>query len=161
MSRLKALINREVDRKQQRIRGRVLTDPQLKDFDLIGMAFPTWVVDVDVGRDQILRDVPVKINGPKARFYAHAGFPVWLDKDAQGRYQVTAPADRAKNQGNVILVDEDTGIASAVGNVGFTSTREVFDFYKGGGVGSSFWNDDVNGFPKITVLDEDGNEVIL
>ncbi len=45
--------------------------------------------------------------------------------------------------------------------MGFTSTREVFDFYKGGGVGFSFWNDGVNGFPKITVLDEDGNEVIL
>ena len=145
MSQLKALINREIDRKQQRIRGVVVTDPQLKEFDLIGMDFPTWVVDVDIGRDQILRDVPIKINGPKARFYARAGSPVWLEKDAQGRYQITAPADRAKVQAKVIELDEDTGVAAPTGVEGFTRV----------------WNDGVNGFPKITVLDKDGNEVIL
>lgn len=161
MSDLKNLINREVDRKQERIRATVLTEPELKNFDFIGAQFPTWVANVDIGADQVIRDVPIKIDGPKARFYARVGSPVWLQKDAQGRYQIVGPADRVKTQAGVTEINEDTGVATSVGNQGVTSTREVYDFYKGGGVGSSFWNDGVHGYPAVTVRDADGNEIDL
>lgn len=128
---LKGLINREIRERRDRIRGRVVSAPRQVNFDTTGAQFFTWVVDVDVGGDEILRNVPVKINGPKARFYARVGFPVFLEKDAQGRYQVVSPADRAPQQGGVILVDESTGQASAGGNFGFQVIRRPYEFYKG------------------------------
>lgn len=129
----KALIAREIQAiaTQARIRGRVASAPELKFFDPGGTASPTWVCDVDVGEDRLLRDVPIKVNGPKARFYAQLGSPVWLDRDAQGRYQVTAPADRTQQPGNLIEIDEDTGDAAAAGSTGLTIVREPYEFYKG------------------------------
>ena len=81
-----------------------------------------------------LRDVPIKINGPKARFYARRNSPVFLQKDAQGRYQIIGPADRSQEQGNLIEVDEDTGIAAAPIDIGFTLRIEAFEFYEGTGI---------------------------
>ncbi len=162
MSDLKGLINREIDRRQERLRGVVLTDPRLKTFDVTGGLFPTWVVDVDIGASRILQNVPVKINGPKARHYARAGSPVFLEKNEQGRYQVVAPADRVRVPGTVRLLDEDTGVFSAGGAAGISSTREPFEFYEGTGIpGGGLWHDHINGFPKITVVDETGTEINL
>ena len=133
MSDQKTLIAREIHAiaSQARIRGRIASEPALKFFDPTGTASPTWVSDVDTGDDRLLRDVPIKINGPKARFYAQLGSPVWLDRDAQGRYQVTAPADRTPKPGNLIEIDEDTGDADAAGSTGLTVVREPYEFYKG------------------------------
>lgn len=161
-SDLKQLINREIKAAAKQLRGRVMSDPVQKDFDVVGMESFTWVVDVDVGSDQLLRDVPVKINGPKARFYARRNSPVFLEKDAQGRYQVIAPSDRQHQQGRLCLLDEDTGITTPTGDIGFTLVTQPFEFYQGPTPptpGTSLWNDGVHGFPEITKLDQDGNEV--
>lgn len=128
----KDLINREIrSAEKRRIRGTVLTEPRILNFDLSGSRFPTFVVDVDIGRNRILEDVPVKINGPKARFYARPGSPVYLDRDAFGRYQVIAPADRAMRQGNLILINEDTDLTATGAVIGFTFAREPYEFYQG------------------------------
>lgn len=162
MSDLKRLINREIKSAaiRERLRGKVVSDPVQKNFDVAGAQFFTWVVDVDVGGDQLLRDVPVKINGPKARFYARLHSPVFLERDAQGRYQVISPADRVQQQGTLIELDEDTDIFAAPVPKGFTTVTQPFEFYEGTGIpGGSLWNDGVHGFPEVTKLDDQGNEV--
>jgi len=135
VSDLKRLIQREIraSATQGRIRGTVITAPQLKTFDATGRTAPTFVSDVDIGAAQVLRDVPVKINGPKARFYAQAGSSVYLDRNAQGRYQIVAPADRVTQQGNITDVDEATNLSEPGGNVGNTIVREPYVYYRGEG----------------------------
>lgn len=160
MSDLKQLITREIKSVRQQLRGRIMSDPVQKNFDVVGALSFTWVADVDVGGDQIIRDVPVKINGPKARFYARRDSPVFLEKDAQGRYQIIAPADRVRQQGNLCLLDEDDGTVSPPVDIGFDLVVQPFEFYEGTGIpGGGLWNDGVNGFPKISIIDQDGNEV--
>lgn len=160
---LKQLITREIKSVKEQIRGRMMTDPVQKEFDVVGMSELTWVADVDVGDDdQLLRDVPIKINGPKARFYARRDSPVFLEKNEQGRYQIIGPADRIRQQGSLCILDEDTEITTPSGDIGFTLVTQAFEFYQGPTPptpGTSFWNDGVHGFPEITKLDSDGNEV--
>ena len=159
---LKELIRRENQSIKEQIRGRMMTDPVQKNFDVIGIAQFTWVGDVDIGGDQLLRDVPIKINGPKARFYARRDSPVFLEKNEQGRYQVIGPADRQRQQGNLCLLDEDDGIVSSAGAIGFDLVVQPYSFYQGPTPptpGTSFWNDGVHGYPAISKLDADGNEV--
>lgn len=131
MSDLKRLISREIKTRRDRIRGKIVTDPSFRTFDPGGGQFLTPVADVDVGGDQILRDVPVKISGPKARFYAKLNSPVWLEKDAQGRYQITAPADRVAQAGSLIEIDEDTEVVTTGQTTGFTVVREAYPYYQG------------------------------
>lgn len=160
MSDLKNLITREIKTSRERLRGRVVTQPTQKNFDPSGGLSLTWVADVDIGSDQILRDVPIKIAGPKARFYALIDAPVFLEKDAQGRWQMIAAADRARQQGSLQLLDEDDDVATPSGDIGFTTVRRAYEFYEGTGIpGGSFYNDGVHGYPEVTVLDQDGNEV--
>lgn len=163
MSEVKQLITREIKAVQEQLRGRVVSPPKQANFDVIGAGEFAWMVDVDVGSDQqLLRDVPIKINGPKARFYAAVDSPVFLAKDSQGRYQVIGPADKAPEQGTLCLLDEDAGTVSPAGNIGFRTVRQAFEFYQGPTPptpGTSLWNDGVHGFPEITVLDAAGNEV--
>lgn len=129
----KDLTTREIKRTigMQRIRGRCLSNPTRKNFDVTGIHSPTWVVDVDIGADNVLRDVPVKIAGHKARSYARLGSPVWLERDAHGRYQVIAAADRTNEQGVLRVLNEDTGLMAAGGSAGFTFARQPFKFYQG------------------------------
>lgn len=131
----KRLIRREIQAIRQTIRGRVIGDPYQLAFDLSGSNFPVYVAPgVDVGGNRILERVPIKINGPQARLYARNGAPVFLEKDAQGRYQIVGPADRAPQQGNLITVDEDVALQPAttvVDGAGFSTERQPFLFYKG------------------------------
>ena len=174
MSDLKRLINREIDKKMIRIRGTCVTDPRQVNFDPGGAQFLTFVTDVDVGGNRILENVPIKA-GAKARFFAKKGSPVFLERDAQGRYQVVAPAERVQTQGNVTELDEDLATVNAAGFIGFTSTREIYDFYKGTEPESFFdpateannilWYrayDRLTGLPLniIPVTDTDGAEVL-
>ena len=133
MSNEKQLIQREIkaQAQQARIRGVIVSTPATQFFDSVGLTGFTFVCDVDVGGDELLRDVPVKINGPKARYYARIGSPVFLDRDAQGRYQVTAPADRAPAAGNLFELDEDAETFQQGAGTGFTVVREPYEFYKG------------------------------
>lgn len=160
MSDLKTLINREIKAARQQLRGKIMSDPYQADFDALALTEPTWLADVDVGADRLLIAVPIKINGPKARFYARLGSPVFLQTDAQGRWQIIGPADRAREQGNLILLDEDTEVATPSGNVGFTLVVPPFEFYEGTGVpGGGLWNNLLDSFPKRQRFDADGNEV--
>lgn len=133
MSKARRFIRREVEfgAVRNRLRGRVLSHPQFKEFDPSGSASPSWVVDVDIQGNRILRDVPVKVGPARSRSYARVGAPVFLERDARGRYQVVSPADRAPAQGNVRELDEETGLDDAAGVRGVTLRPDIFDFYKG------------------------------
>lgn len=126
----KQLINREIDARKQKLRAVVLTAPSLIVFDTTGVRFPTWVVDVDIGGNRVVRRVPIKVNAAGSRSYAQVGAPVFLEKDA-GRYQVIGPADRSIAQGTVVEYDEDARSSSAAGLSGFRFVREPFRYYKG------------------------------
>lgn len=180
---LKRLINREIEVRRERIRGTVMTELRQLNFDPVGVQFPTYVVDVDVGSDRIMQNVPVKTAGSRGRFYARPGFPVFLDKDAQGRYQVVAAGDRKVSSGNLILINEETDVTTTGANIGFTQTREPFEFYEGDTPESLFdpaldgdnilWyrtyerslglpqnivvESDVDGSPVLIILDKSGS----
>jgi hypothetical protein len=60
----------------------------------------------------------------------------------------------------VTELDEDTGLPGPPATIGFDLVRRPYEFYKGTGVpGGSFYNDGVHGFPEVTKIDADGNEV--
>lgn len=175
MSDLKRLIDRSIDRRMERVRGTCVTDPFQINFDPGGNQFLTFVVDVDVGSNRILERVPIKL-GAKARFFAKAGSPVFLERDAQGRYQVVSPADRVQMAGNVTEIDEDTDTESPAGTIGFTVVREPYLYYQGITPESFFdpaleannilWlraYDRLNGLPNniFPVTDVDGADVVV
>lgn len=128
----KQLIRRELKAARERIRGRVIGDPYPLAFDPSGSNFPVFVAPgVDTGGVRLLERVPIKINGPQARLYARNGSPVFLEKDAQGRYQIVGPADRAPQAGSLKTINEDTDVTTAANGVGFTTVREAFEYYQG------------------------------
>lgn len=130
MSSIKALINREIAARQERIRGTVMTELRIVNFDPSGANSPTYVVDVDISGDRILVQVPVKTAGSRGRFYARPGFPVYLERDAQGRYQVIGVADRKIVAGGLILIDEELDTTTTA-NIGFTQITEPYLYYEG------------------------------
>ena len=120
----KRLMAREIRTARGRLRGVVVSRLSQKNFDPAGSASLTWVADVDIQSNNLLRDVPIKINGPQARLYAQPGFPVFLERDASQRWQVIGPADRVPSRAVVQLLNEATDVVTAGGNRGVTLTRE-------------------------------------
>ncbi len=158
MSMTKKLINREIAAAAQVLRGTVVTNPAQKAFNPGGASSFTYVVDVDIGATKLLRDVPVKVFGSASRTYARIGSPVFLQRDVHGRYQVVAPSDRVTQPAVIQEYDEADESDIAAGSVGFTVSREPFEYYANVG-GDSLWANGSDGFPRIRVLDGDGNEV--
>lgn len=152
MSDQQKLIDRELRAKRELIRGTVLSDPVQADFRPTEADSFTWVVDVDIGRGRILRDVPVKAVGTKGRGYALLGNPVFLQRDARGRFQVIGAADRIHAVASVQELDEDAGTGSSVGSIGLTITRQPFEWYMNKDALLTFDDGDVNtGTDAITI----------
>lgn len=163
MSDASRFVRREIRAASDRMRGTVVSQPTQKFFRPTQSAAYTWVVDVDVGNtgEVLLRDVPVKISAG-TRFYARLGNAVFLERDARGRWQVIGPADRVQAQGNVTELDESDDSSTAAGQQGFTIVRPPFEFYEGDQAqapGTSLWNNGVDAFPKVRILNGAGQEV--
>lgn len=154
---IKGLIRREIEARKDLV-GTVLKKRELVQFDGTG-ATGVWVVDVDVGGNRVLRDVPVKAGSDGSRFYADINQTVLLRRNTQGRFDVIGPADRVAAQAVEKEYDLQAGTEVSSRSVGFTVNKVPFEFYQGGGVGASRWNDGVTPFPKVQILDGDGNEV--
>ncbi len=131
MSREQRTIRREIQASNDRLRGTVASELRQTFFRPAQLEAAMWVCDVIIDGDQVLRDVPVKINGQRARSYAAVGRPVFLERNARGRWQVIGPSDRQVAQGKLVELDLDTDVSATAGNTGFTTRREIFDFYKG------------------------------
>lgn len=153
---VKRLIRREIEARSETIRGTVLSVRSLVDLDGAGSA--TWVVDVDVGGGQVLRNVAVKAGAGGDRFYAGLGQPVLLARNTQGRFDVIGPGDRvaAVAVTKTYTLGNPTPASSA--NTGFAIERVPFEFYQGTG-GASLWNDGTTPFPLVRIVDGDGNPV--
>lgn len=139
-------------------RGTVLTAPKL--LQVTAQTETSPVCDVDVGGDEVIRDVRIRANAAGSRSYARVGAPVLLARNAAGRFEIIGPGDRVRGAGNVTLLDESDDSTSAGAGSGFTTRVEAFEFYESGGSpGPSRWNDGSTPFPAITILDGDGNPV--
>lgn len=158
MSTLKRLIRREVGTQKETIVGTVLTETHITDFDGVGGG--VFVVDVEVGANNYLRNVPVKAN--RNRFYAQIGQTVLLRRNAQGRYEVTAPGDRVASPVTEKSYDLGDGSEQSSNDLGFTSERVDLPFYETlDGISPSgvLWADGVTAFNLVRIVDALGNPV--
>jgi len=85
------------------ITGKVLSRPALYASDGAGLL---WVVDVDIGNGQILRNVAIPRNN-RDLIYADAGNAVTLERTANGFYQIVGLAPEMP--GTYTLVEIDLG----------------------------------------------------
>jgi hypothetical protein len=156
MSRLGSLIKREEDQRRD-IVGRVVTQRELRNFE--ATASPVWVCSVDIGRNRLLENVPIRaVNGN--RFYAEMGAAVFLRREANGRLYVSGPVNRSRQPTSVKTYTIGNPTAQTASTLGFTFSPVPFEYYEGTGPPSgSFWNDGVTPFPLVQVLDGDGNPV--
>ncbi len=160
MRQLQRVINREVRAKREYRVGTVLTDPRITDFD--GNGSGVWVVDVEVGDNNFLKNVPVKASGSGRRFYAQCGQTVLVRRNAGGRFDVTGPGDRAANP--VVEKSYDLAALTEISsvNIGFTSERVAFSYYAtldGTAPLGVLWADGTTEFNLVRTLDADGNPV--
>lgn len=155
-SGLKRLMRREIDARQQIKTGTVISVRRLLDVD--GQNSATWVVDVDIGAGEALRDVAVKAGSDGERFYAGLGMSVQLARNTAGRFDIVGPGDRITNPTVVKTYALGVSTPTDTSNVGFTIERVAYEFYKGPNppVADSLWNDGVTSFPLVRILDGDG-----
>jgi len=155
-------MRREVDQ-QREIIGKVISHRKMKDQDLVVPTFgsPKWVVDVDIGKNRPLRDVPIKAGGEGSHFYADLGQTVRLHRNAQGRYDIIGPGDRVTATTQITEYDLTSGDETAASTLGFTFQIVPFEYYANlpSGDGNSRWNDTVTPFPLVRVVDSLGNPV--
>jgi len=145
VSEISKLINREMRRRRERIRGKTAGDPAILHIDEAGLQYKTWVSpEVDIGQNRTLKNVPIRANG-KDRYYARALQPVWLDRDARGRWEITAPADRVIQGRNRTLWNRGTDVETPV-SVGFdVAYADFLDYWQEQFAGKSRWELDADG----------------
>lgn len=162
MSSQTALIRREMRAQPADIVGTVISHRALSNFDGEVNGAAMWVVDVEIGANRVLRDVPVKASSTGGREYAARGQSVVLRRNAQGRYDLVGPADRKIAFTVSKQYDLTLDVVTATASLGFTFERKAFNFFKGPTpptAGTSLWNDGNTSFPHIIIVDADGNEV--
>lgn len=154
------LIDRRIRQKGTRLRGIVLTDPELV-LNNSGGTTNTWMANVDVGGTKVIRRVLIKAASNGSRAYARRGQPVFLERNENGRWQIVAPADRGPSQAEVILVDQTQNNAQdAPVNEGLTTVAKPYSFFAtiNPDTGNTYYGED--DYANFRVLDGDGNEVL-
>ena len=148
---LKSLIRREVNRQKESKIGTVLSNVHLTDFDAQGSG--VWVVDVEIGSNHYLRNVPVK--AIHSRFFAQLGQVVSLRRNAQGRWEVTGPGDRLSVAKGVKTYDLTTRAQQSASVQGWISDRKPFEYYQtlsGGAPLGVLWADTVTPFNLVAIV---------
>lgn len=156
---LKRLMRREIAARSETKTGTVLSVRKLLDMDAQGSA--TWVVDVDIGAGQVLRNVAVKAGSDGERFYAGLGMSVKLARNTAGRFDAIGPGDRVGAIATVKTYTLGVDAPTASANVGLTAERVAYEFYQGltpGTPGTSYYNDGDPGhsYPLVRIVDGDG-----
>lgn len=123
---LKSLMRREVDRQRDHRIGTVLSEMRLTDFDSGGSG--VFVVDIEIGSNNYLHDVPVK--GLRDRFHAQLQQTVELRRGAQGRWEVVGPGNRALVGGGIKTYDLSARTNQTTTTQGWVSDRVDFDYYQ-------------------------------
>lgn len=130
MSETKRLIRREIRARKELIVGTVLTRRVIRAFSPSATA-PVWVVDVDIGGNNVLQNVPIKSGGDGSRFYADQGQTVLLRRNALGRWQVIGPGETKIGQLTVETFDPNTAVSGGTAAQGFTVVTEPLHYLKG------------------------------
>lgn len=152
-------MKREVRSRSETITGSVLTRPKLKDFG--AGSSPVWVVDVAIGSNRHLRNVPVKaVNG--SRRYADHGQVVVVKRQVSGKFQVIGAGDRKISTTVVKTYIIGVSVPTTTANEGQTTVRRPFSFYQGGLItpgtpNSGLWG--TAGFPKVETVDGNGDVI--
>ena len=155
---IQRLIRREVGAQQKERVGTVVGDLRLIDFD--GNGAGVWVVDVEVGGNNVLRDVPVKAQ--ISRFYAQLGQTVTLRDTAKGRPEIVGPGERISGTLETIAYNLETQVGGAAVDSGFTFERVPFSFYATLDAAAPLgvlWADGVTAFNLVRIVDAQGNPV--
>lgn len=103
MGVLTYLTQTQIKSSDPQITGKVLSRPALYASDGAGLL---WVVDVDIGNGQILRNVQIPRNN-RDLVYADAGNAVTLQRTANGFYQIIGLSPEMP--GTYIVFDVDLG----------------------------------------------------
>ena len=159
MSDLRKLIRQEIINRREFMVGTILDTPEVKAFDGSGgTGGPRWVAPVTIGSNRHLKNVPIKaVNG--TRHYARRGSTVLLRRNVSSRFEVIGPGDRRAAVQIVKTYVPGNLTAQSTANIGFSFREETFEFYEGAGPPNSLWNDGSTPFPKVTIIDGDGNPV--
>jgi len=148
---LKSLIRREVNRQRDSRAGTVLSEMRLSDFDSGGSG--VFVVDIEIGSNNYLRNVPVK--GIHGRFHAQIGQSVELRKNAQGRWEAIGPAGRLPVGGGRRSYELAGQTQQSQTTTGWVSERVAFDYYQtldGGAPLGTLWNDGFTPFNYVRIV---------
>jgi hypothetical protein len=128
---IRRMIRQEIIAREPEIVGKVLQSRSLMEFDGSSGGSPVWVVDVDIGGDKILKNVPVKGGSGMRRAYANIGQTVMLRRNALGRFDIVSPGDRVAGISKGNSYDLTTGAATAQPDQGFVVGAEPYSFYQG------------------------------
>jgi hypothetical protein len=128
---LKGLIRREIIGREREFAATVVTGPRLVDFDLSSNGAPQWAVDLDIGADRIVKNVPVKGGGSGNRFFAQFGQTVMVRRTALGRLLVIGPGDRVAAARNTTTYSLETSAQTASATVAFSRVFFPFESFMG------------------------------
>jgi hypothetical protein len=155
---LRDFVAREVRARGESISGTVLTPPKLKNFG--AGSSPVWVVDVAIGSNRQLKNVPVKADSRGSRNYAALEQAVICKRQTGEKFQVIGPGDKkiAVTVVKTYTVGDINPLATA--NLGQQVIRRPFSYYQGdlpGTPNSGLWG--TAGFPKIETVDGNGDPI--
>ena len=128
---IRQLIREEMDAREQTIIGTVVRQRRLIEFDGSVGGSPCWVVDVDIGSSRLVTYVPVKGGSGLRKTYADIGQSVVLRRNANGRFDVVGPGDRAMGIRKTKGYDLSDGSYIQGPDEGFSVRIESYDFYQG------------------------------
>ena len=125
------LIRRSLKAKASTRIGTVMTTPVMFNMDNSAGGAPVWVVDVEIGSNRLLKNIPVKSGSDRSIEYAKRGMAVKLERTAYGRWVVVGPGDRVTAPLVIKHYDINTKVASSTVSRGFSVFRPGIDYYQG------------------------------
>lgn len=156
MSASKELIRREIRNREHYIVATVISDLALKNSDQSdgsgGTGGPQWVVDLDIGSNRPLLNVPVKASGSGARFYAQRGQVVTAKVLALGRMIVIGPGDAIGGEKVTTYYSLETSAEVSSESQGFQRVLYPLEFHMGPNA--------MKGNPAVTFSVEGGDDRI-
>lgn len=157
MNPTQLIANRDRRLADETRRATVKSSLKLIPYDTAGLRARVWVIDVDIGQGELLRNVIVQsTTGTGGRQYASLGSGVLLRRNLGGRWLCVGPADRTIKTGQIQILNEITdAVTAAVADSGFTSVRQPFEYYATG----SRWANGTTPFNFVLITDASGNEV--
>jgi hypothetical protein len=128
---LKNLIRREIIGREREFIATVISTPELIDFDQSANGAPNWAVDLDIGSEKVVKNVPIKGSGSGNRFYAQLNQTVKVRRTALGRLLVIGPGDTTIQEKVETIYSLETGLLVSASSVGFHRTFFPLEHHMG------------------------------